>query len=625
MRIKKEFRRLYYKGTILKYLIALLLIFPLQVKDCFAYGKVVIESNKPLLSQFNKENTTYVIKSNLNLEGATLSLPHKCSLLFEGGEIANGTLVGNETRIKGENGPIFQRVQFEGSFLGTIKESWFPLRYGDYYDNSFELNSALNLTHLSDNKSFRLAQNKVLYVRSDVDNSRWPTYLREGTVEVKSGVTFDLNGTTIKCMTNSSHQYNILFSKDQHDICIKNGTVCGDLEAHTGKDGQWGHGIALEGVSNYIIENVECTQCWGDGVNLQVSHNGDGIETSSITMSGHCMNGRLINVRSYHNRRQGMTIGGAIYLDVVDCEFSYTKGTNPQSGVDIEPNKPVNVVSHVTFQNCLFASNEHQGLTLSGESIYDINIKNNEFRSNGGYDISVRGKKVNIDNCYVTSGYEKLKVRFVADAEDVNVSNCILSSIYAQHSKVGETVKGIRIKDCKFDWTRSDVRAGLYDDKKLMVCTMVFERCDFDFRTLSAKVNMSFVTSNDAHDFRFNNCRFDGAGRDIDVASSLRFSGCVFENLNRVVCKIGASDKNVFDFSGCTIRDVKGKNVFELDAPRGSRYVFNLSNTKVEDSTPSLLGSSVRAEVQIRNRGAALPKEDVAGNSKGRVKMTRVQ
>lgn len=625
MRIKNVFRRLFDSGAILKYVFVFLLFAPLQVNNCFACRKVFVDGKKPIPPQFDKASSTYVIKDILDLNGSTLSMPNKCTLCFEGGRIVNGILMGMNTKIKGNNYPVFEKVEFDGSFIGTVNESWFPLRYDEYCDNSFELNSALSLAHLSDDKCFKLALGKVLYVRSDVDNSRWPTYLREGTVELRSGVTFDLNGSTIKCMTNSSHQYNILFSKDQEDICIKNGIICGDLETHSGKDGQWGHGIALEGVKNYSIENVECKQCWGDGVNLQVSHNGDGQETSPVTISGHCMNGRLLNVTSHHNRRQGMSIGGAMYLVVENCEFSDTKGSNPQSGVDIEPNKEVNLAAHITFRNCLFSSNAHQGLTLSGESIYDVSVKDCQFRMNGGYDISVRGKDVKIDNCFTPAGAEKLKVRFVANAKDVLVTNCVISRIYAQHSKVGDSVRNVQIKKCSFDWTNSNSKTGLYDDKKLATCSMTFEACSIDFRTLSSGANMAFVSSNKLNEYRFNKCIIDCGGRNLNVSSTLHFNGCEIKGVQSIVCTLGSTEKNTFDFVGCEIKGTRGRSVFEIDAPKGSELLFDLSKSKIENSDARLINSSEQADVKLKAKGLSMSNGLSVSSSKGKVRVIRIE
>lgn len=608
----------------MRFIISMLLLIVIPVSDCVAYKRKTIDSDKPIAIQFDKPNTVYIIKRDINLNGKTLVIPKNCSLLSEGGIIKNGKLVGDKTRIQ-SNTNFFEKVEFDGSFVGVVQESWFPIKYNVYFDNSFELNSALNLAHLSDNKTFCLPHGKVLYVRSDVDNSPWPTYLRYGTVEVKSGVTFDLNGSTIKCLTNSSHQYNILFSKDQQDICIKNGIICGDLKSHKGTAGQWGHGIALEGVSNYRIENVECTQCWGDGVNIQVSHNGDGIETSSKTISGHCMYGRLINVNSHHNRRQGMSIGGALHLEVINSIFSNTRGSNPQSGVDIEPNKPVNLAAHILFQNCCFSSNAHQGITVSGESAYDIEIKNCEFGLNDVYDIQVRGHDVRVDNCHSYDNTEKLKIRMVANARNVTITNSILSKIYAQHSKLGDHVKDILIKDCRFDWTNSKETKGLYDDKKLKLCSMTFDGCYFDFRTLSSGENISYNVMNNENKYRFYNCLFNCANRKVNVSRNLHFSNCKFTNLQNVVCSTGTPNDSFLKFTGCRFEHIHGDYVFDIQSSRGGRWELDLSDSQVDDNSISLIHSLFKVNVQLKIHGASLPLGRYTVSSNDRANVAIVQ
>ena len=605
--------------------ISILLLLAIHVSDCVACRRRTIDSDKPIATQFNKPNTVYIIKKDINLNGTTLIIPKGCSLISEGGVIKNGKLIGDKTKIRSKSNPVFEKVEFDGSFVGPVQESWFSLKYDVFYDNSFELNSALNLAHLSDDKTFCLPPGKVLYVRSDVDDSPWPTYLRYGTVEIKSGVTFNLNGSTIKCLTNSSHQYNILFSKDQQDICIKNGIICGDLETHTGSEGQWGHGIALEGVTNYVIEDVECKHCWGDGINLKVSHNGDGDEISSLTESGHCMYGRLINVNSHHNRRQGMSIGGAIHLEVINSVFSNTRGSNPQSGVDIEPNKTVNFATHILFLNCLFSANAHQGITITGDSVYDIEIKNCEFGLNEGYDIQVRGQGVRVDNCHSSSNTENLKIRFVANANNVTITNCTLSKIYAQHSKFGDNVKDVLIKNCRFDWTNSAETKGLYDDKKLKSNSMTFEGCSFDFKTLSAGENLSYNVMSNENEYHFNNCLFDCANRKVNVSRNLHFNNCEFTNLQNVVCSAGDSGVNFVIFSGCKFDNISGECVFDIQSPRGGSWKIDLTNTLVDDNTKPLIHSSSRVDVQLKTQGASLPIGQHAVSSKNKANITIVQ
>lgn len=60
-----------------------------------------------------QENTIYHIQYDYDLNGQTITIPAGCVLEFDGGSIANGTLVGNGTFL---NGYKFIGVEFSGSF-----------------------------------------------------------------------------------------------------------------------------------------------------------------------------------------------------------------------------------------------------------------------------------------------------------------------------------------------------------------------------------------------------------------------------------------------------------------------------------------------------------------------------
>jgi hypothetical protein len=69
--------------------------------------------------------------------------------------------------------------------------------------------------------------------------------------------------------------------------------------------------------------------------NLQVSHSGgDGLYLADIYTA------HITNVRSLWNYRQGMSIIEAFDTLVEHSEFSFTAGTAPASGVDLENDRP---------------------------------------------------------------------------------------------------------------------------------------------------------------------------------------------------------------------------------------------------------------------------------------------
>lgn len=77
--------------------------------------------------KFNKPNVIYKITKDIDLEGGTLTIPEGCTLDFQGGSLANGTVVGNNTKIKADLDKIFDTtITFDGSWnLTTVNVDWF--------------------------------------------------------------------------------------------------------------------------------------------------------------------------------------------------------------------------------------------------------------------------------------------------------------------------------------------------------------------------------------------------------------------------------------------------------------------------------------------------------------------
>ena len=58
--------------------------------------------------KFNKPNVIYKITKVIDLGGGTLTIPEGCTLDFQGGSFYNGTIQGNNTKIKAGLGKIFE-------------------------------------------------------------------------------------------------------------------------------------------------------------------------------------------------------------------------------------------------------------------------------------------------------------------------------------------------------------------------------------------------------------------------------------------------------------------------------------------------------------------------------------
>lgn len=108
----------------------LLSCFLLSYTFCFAQqiGKII--------------NKSIVVSSDVDLRGANIDLPKGFTLEIKGGRIKNGTLIGNQTKLKC-SGKVFNRVQIKGSWnVPEISTSMFT---DLSYDNA--LKDVLALAH----------------------------------------------------------------------------------------------------------------------------------------------------------------------------------------------------------------------------------------------------------------------------------------------------------------------------------------------------------------------------------------------------------------------------------------------------------------------------------------------
>ena len=69
-------------------------------------------------------NTKYIIRDNFDLKGTSINLPDNSILVFEGGSISNGKLIGNRSVIISES-VVFHNVVLEGTWSCIGQAHWF--------------------------------------------------------------------------------------------------------------------------------------------------------------------------------------------------------------------------------------------------------------------------------------------------------------------------------------------------------------------------------------------------------------------------------------------------------------------------------------------------------------------
>lgn len=274
-----------------------------------------------------KPNSTVQINDGWDLKGEKLVIPENVTLSFgKNGSIRNGVLVGNQTRISGDTEGIFDAVGIDGSWcVPQIDSKMFS-------DLSAEnaLVPLFALASSTEQNTIRIAEGSYTLVAS----SEKPNVL---TVVSNTEVIID---GVVRLAPNDLGSYKMFDLRGDHIYLHGSGEIVGDRMAHTGETGEWGMGISMQRASDIRIEDLTVRDCWGDCI--YVSKRSDNVRIK------HC---KLLN-----SRRQGISITSAGFVHVSDCLIQDIHGTNPQYGIDVEPNKRDTVdfvlVDRVSMVDC---------------------------------------------------------------------------------------------------------------------------------------------------------------------------------------------------------------------------------------------------------------------------------
>ena len=113
---------------------------------------IILTPSKNIKNQFSSPNSIYVIKNVINLRGKLVEVSENSVLLFEGGKIINGKLVGNKTNIVGT--PLIG-AEISGSFQNDYL-------YSSWFDNATNVTIAAIKAACESNATFVIDDNREL-------------------------------------------------------------------------------------------------------------------------------------------------------------------------------------------------------------------------------------------------------------------------------------------------------------------------------------------------------------------------------------------------------------------------------------------------------------------------------
>jgi polygalacturonase len=179
----------------------------------------------------------------------------------------------------------------------------------------------------------------------------------------------------INVIPNSVGRYHAIKVWNVNNVQIVGGSIVGDRARHRGSSGEWGYGINIQGSRHVLVNNVHLSNFWGDGMWIGATGWGRSLSRSDYVTLNH--------VVSSNNRRQGLSIGPAHHVYVVNSTFKDTHGTLPQAGIDIEP-QDQGPADTIRIENTTMSGNRGNGLELHYH-ISGIVLTHSIMKNNNGF------------------------------------------------------------------------------------------------------------------------------------------------------------------------------------------------------------------------------------------------
>lgn len=375
------------------------------------------------------DNRRMLLTSNIDLKGQTMTIPENTILVGRGGIIKNGTVVGNNTTIE-TNKAVFSDVSIKGTWmLPEISTSLFA--------NLKRVNSLKDVLALA-NPSI-----KNTIVIGEGAYTVEAKHEKDACLTVCSNTEMVLNGS-ITLMPNNFLMCDVIRLEGENIILRGKGQIVGDKFTHTGTEGEWGMGIHISNAKNVTVSDLTIKNCWGDCIYINK-------QSKNVVIDG---------CRLDHGRRQGISVICADGVTIRKCVITNVGGTNPQYGIDIEPNAKDYVdhvkIEHVTINKC------KGGITTLGRKrkyiqIGSVCITDCEISSTKRIPLRVRTtKSVTVRNCKIYSPRDLNAV--LADGVDnlqlegnhITFDNSLIASAkrFLKTIKAGEEILPIKVSNC---------------------------------------------------------------------------------------------------------------------------------------------------------------------------------
>ena len=440
------------------------------------------------------EGDTFNVRVNYSLAGATLTVPSGKVLVFSGGSLDNGEIVGTGTSIRMmQTQPAFGlNLDISGTWnVPEVHDGWFAFDDSTEFVSNQIIKNILAFSNDSTPCHIFFEEDRTYFFelpykgRADlgnmvsvkvVDGKRQHNYSELNNDEFSFLRIFSISSNThltvnnaLKMLPTNEGAYFVFWEYGKENITIDgNGIISGDNDWHLydspllGKSyyGEWGHIFKCIRCKDFTFRDITISDSFGDCIYFLGSSYPD--EPNSRWAS----NLTIERVKILKARRNGIAVG-ARNVKITDCYFEgcgadKAKGTAPRSAVDFEPDNIATYPSlgnrKVVMEGCTFVDN-----------FYDVASSVNNIPGFGTVATTIK-------NCQFTSAVK------ISATYWMRFENCHIPRMYKKSDKSPYVSKNIEFVNCSFGEDRATV-LGLFNQSKNK-----FTNCKFNTATPAKKL-----------------------------------------------------------------------------------------------------------------------------------------
>jgi hypothetical protein len=321
---------------------------------------------------------TIIINCIMDLNGQSINIPADVSIIFEGGDIINGTLNFGDGGII--DGRLLNHTLTITGSTPQIKDPTFnfdPTRWGIIEYEVTQEEAATNNLVINDLLIQAQALGATTFKIDKLDAYFYGNVRYQGGIEIPSNMNFKMTENTHLRQFVTASFRSLIYLHEVENINVSGGYLHGPRNI-AGFDPYVGGGnlIVVSTGDNVTFENIHLSNSAQDGMNL---------ESNGLAYQPYYIPSKNITVRGCtfdSNRRNNLSITDGMDYLIENCTFlnaginmEHSDGLAPRFGIDLEPevhdaDNPWQRLERVVIRNCTESGSAQGGIVFADGDDY---------------------------------------------------------------------------------------------------------------------------------------------------------------------------------------------------------------------------------------------------------------